>query len=84
MVLKNCIGIYISRWSEKFPTQPTTDVKLGTSDRWVGTRTRVDVTSTLVLSFFGSQPIAQRSSAADERAAVQSIDPWTATNKAFY
>ena len=38
----------IRGWSEKFPTKPNIAVKLGTSDRWVGTRTGAGVISTLV------------------------------------
>ena len=40
--------ITLHRQSEKFLNNPKTDVKLGTSGRWVGTGTGAGVTSTLV------------------------------------
>jgi hypothetical protein len=40
--------------SEKFLAQLTTDVKLGTSGRWVGTRKGAGVTATLVKAFLVS------------------------------
>ena len=53
---KYFISNILRRWFEKFSTKPKTDVKLGTSGRWVGTRTGAGVTSTLLLSFFGRSP----------------------------
>jgi hypothetical protein len=41
-------NIINTRASSKFLAQPTTDKKLGTSGRWVGTRTGAGVTSTVV------------------------------------
>jgi hypothetical protein len=42
------IYVCVCRQGEKFLTKPTTDVKLGTSGHWVGARTGVGVTATLV------------------------------------
>ena len=42
------ISEHIRMQGEKFSTKPTTDVKLGTSGRWVGTQTGAGVTATLV------------------------------------
>ena len=39
---------FLRRQGEKFSTKPTTEVKLGTSGRWVETRTGAGVTATLV------------------------------------
>ena len=40
--------IYLTRARLKVLAYPTTDVKLRTNDRWVGTQTGAGVTSTLV------------------------------------
>ena len=39
--------MYLCWQGEKFLTKPTTDEKLGTSGRWVGTWTGVGVSATL-------------------------------------
>ena len=46
--LSPSLSLSLSLQDEKFSAYPTTDVKLGTSGRWVGSRTGACVTAILV------------------------------------